>query len=350
MGFEGRTGHNPDPHDRARRRRGAQAQPQRGDRPIRPSWKDDSTLGCLRRQTALCAAGAPRQGYQLRFLVGWKTGGPFGRGREHHDLDVASGKLVRSLPCHVGDSSVTALSANGKWYAYGDQRGTIRVLDWKSGAEVRTFEGLTTPVQHLEFSPNESRLFGCVGTGGAEARMWDVETGQESWTIMLGELYVQRLRFSSDGKWLALACLGEMQSGQVRILDARKREETASSRHHRPYPGLGHSPRWQPSGNRKFGWKRKSLGPRHPSGNPDFERARRLRNRSLLYFERPTADKHRDGPDRACLGRHAGAGRASNGFGHAGARASDTGIGSPQIRENIRAKLAGGVGRYAMIE
>ncbi len=91
----------------------------------------------------------------------------------------------------------------------------------ETGAEFRTIKGFEERVHYLVFSPDGSRLLGADVSG--VLKIWDVATGRETTTTRLSDIYITRIRFSPDGKRLAVVgCHSRFLVGAVRILDAER--------------------------------------------------------------------------------------------------------------------------------
>ncbi len=102
--------------------------------------------------------------------------GPNSRNGEVSLWDAASGRHRRTLPAYFVPPEV-------------------------SGPFDRVTNGHRAPITGLAFSPDGSVLFALVG--GALARSWDVETGEER-QLDINTVYPQSMALSTDGKVLAL--------------------------------------------------------------------------------------------------------------------------------------------------
>jgi eukaryotic-like serine/threonine-protein kinase len=161
--------------------------------------------------------------------------GDFGKdaGMRVRVIDTASGQVVGKFGVNDegGDYSV-ALSPDDKWFVYAGPERTIRVRDARAGVETRTIPGLSDDVQALTFNPDGTRLLSVDLSGNL--RLWDFATGREvAATTLTGGLYVRKIRFSRDGKHLAVAgTIRPLQTGYVRILDAETAREVWSLKGH----------------------------------------------------------------------------------------------------------------------
>jgi WD40 repeat protein len=149
-------------------------------------------------------------------------------------LETASGQVVGKfgLDAQTTDKS-QALSPDEKWLAYsyvGPGR-TIRVRDVRAGVELRAIEGLNDELQALVFNPDGTRLLSVDKSGNL--KLWDFATGREVAATTLPGLYVTKVRFSRDGKRLAVTGSARpLETGEVRILDAETAREVWSLKGH----------------------------------------------------------------------------------------------------------------------
>jgi WD40 repeat protein len=106
-----------------------------------------------------------------------------------------------------------AFSSDGLSAAWGDAKGQIHLLDWKTGKEILQFPAHSTAISGLSFLPGNKHL---ISSGGEKLlRIWDL-SGKE-----VGKLEASgpatHLRFNADGS--LLTCLlsnGGLQAGQVK--------------------------------------------------------------------------------------------------------------------------------------
>jgi WD40 repeat protein/serine/threonine protein kinase len=138
--------------------------------------------------------------------------------------DVATGKAVRSFQ-HDGPAGwiPTNLSPDGKWFACPGPAGLLKVWDTEKGVELRTVKGFKEPARCGDFSPNDTRL--AVGDSSGVVKIWDLATGREICTTDLKDVRISLLRFSHDGKQLAVAVDRGLPIREVRILDAESGRE-----------------------------------------------------------------------------------------------------------------------------
>ena len=147
-------------------------------------------------------------------------------------VETASGQVV-------GRFGVTAepldyyhaLSPDEKWFVYSGPGRTIQVRDVRAGVETRTIQGLSDDVQALLFNPDGTRLLSVDVSGNLKLR--DFATGLEVAATTLAGISVRRVRFSRDGKRLAVwGDIRPLASGEVRILDAETAREVWSLKGH----------------------------------------------------------------------------------------------------------------------
>ena len=133
--------------------------------------------------------------------------------------DAQTGQELLSLKEPSG-FTFFMLSPDGKRFATADANETrprIRVWDAQTGQLVFTFQGHTSQVQCMAFTPDSKRL--ASSSGDRTLRIWDLQTGEEIRTLR-GHA-AGKLVFSPDGKRLASAG-GE----EVKLWDAQKDDET----------------------------------------------------------------------------------------------------------------------------
>jgi WD40 repeat protein len=150
-------------------------------------------------------------------------------------VDVATSKVRQSYLVDLEIASdgqiVTALSPNEKWYAHSAPKRAIQVRDAQNGTEFRTIKDLNDLLHNLEFTSDGSRLATAEESG--VVKIWDVATGSAIATTKLDGVYVQRMRFSPDGKHLAVVGnFSRFLSGEVRILDADSGRQVWSLKGH----------------------------------------------------------------------------------------------------------------------
>ena len=155
-----------------------------------------------------------------------------GAGQRVRVVETASGQVVGRFGVNAEPLDYFhALGPDEKWFAYSGPGRTIRVWDVRAGALTRTIQGLSDDVQALTFNPDGTRLLSVDVSGNL--KLWDFATGREVAGTTLTGLSVRRIRFSRDGKRLALAgSIRPVATGEVRILDAETVREVWSLKGH----------------------------------------------------------------------------------------------------------------------
>ena len=113
--------------------------------------------------------------------------------------EPTSARKVFTLPLRIGLSSAD-FSPDGRFVALGGRDGMVKLLDAKTGQEVRGLGQLGGPARTLAFSPDGKRLAAGVNRGVA-LKVWDVGTGQEALAVEAPSS--GRLVWSPDGRFLA---------------------------------------------------------------------------------------------------------------------------------------------------
>jgi len=110
---------------------------------------------------------------------------------------------------------VIAVSPDGTRLAAGDKAGTVQIWELQSAKLVTAWVSPKEQIRQLKFSPDGKRLAVSTDSGGAEGivEMRDVATGQVQGKALLHRDFVADLEFSRDGRWLATA--GEDHSSRV---------------------------------------------------------------------------------------------------------------------------------------
>ena len=159
---------------------------------------------------------------------------PRDAGKTIRVVDVASGKVVRTFPIDAEEPVCYRIA---------------RSVPMRNGAPTldqvaRSRCGMPRPAPYsarsgdskacsgaLVFSPDGSRLLGADEYGAL--KIWDIATGREIAATKLTGVLIQVARFSADGKRLAVAgVLGQLLTGEVRILDAETAREVWSLKGH----------------------------------------------------------------------------------------------------------------------
>jgi eukaryotic-like serine/threonine-protein kinase len=117
---------------------------------------------------------------------------------EHVDLyDVASGARIRRWP-HHGNVAMVATVPDGRTLAIQDAGATgITLLDLETGRS-RRLPGHPGPVNELVVSPDGK----WIASGSRDGVVRLVPTGPGEERTLDGHLYINKLKFSRDGRWL----------------------------------------------------------------------------------------------------------------------------------------------------
>jgi len=114
--------------------------------------------------------------------------------------DVASGRLLVTLPGHKFSVNALAFTPDGKQLASGGQDEFVKVWDVIAGREALSVKSRTGFVSGLVFSPDGSRL---ASAGAYGVKVWDAKTGDEVLSLWGHAGGVTSVAFSPDGKRLA---------------------------------------------------------------------------------------------------------------------------------------------------
>ncbi len=148
-----------------------------------------------------------------------------GHGKNSRLWDVATGKVLQTLPGDSFDGRRIALSPDGQLIASGGGIGPSRAIHlWQvaTGKEVRTLQDPdVVDVYALAFSP-DGKMLASGGFGQSiDMKLWDAATGRLLWRAKGHQNWVSFLTFSPDGKTLASG--GE--DGVVRLWEAASGKE-----------------------------------------------------------------------------------------------------------------------------
>ena len=113
----------------------------------------------------------------------------------------------------------------GEWLAVAEHGGTLKIWDIAKGIEIHKIEGLTDDQTELKFSPDGARVLGTAK--GVPLKIWicDLATGRPMTKTLPDFTKSIRVRFSPDGKRLALVVFSGSRYGEVPILDAETGDE-----------------------------------------------------------------------------------------------------------------------------
>ena len=127
--------------------------------------------------------------------------------------DVATGKLVRSIPNTGEITYALDFSPDGKILASGDYDNLVRLYDPKTGAELLPRRGHQDHIQTVAYSP-DGTVIASSGFDGA-LKFWRWQSDQAVQSYHDSDQALNSIAFSPDGKLLATGG----GDGQVRIYD-----------------------------------------------------------------------------------------------------------------------------------
>lgn len=123
------------------------------------------------------------------------------QGMEMQDAQLVNAVIENSFFTEAFDAlTAVAVSSTGEYWAASSRRGEIRI--WESGGPLlhRAWQGHTSTVWALTFSPDGSLL--ASGCNDGSVKLWEVRSGKLLWlSTHAGD--VNRLSFSPDGLVLA---------------------------------------------------------------------------------------------------------------------------------------------------
>jgi RNA polymerase sigma factor (sigma-70 family) len=158
--------------------------------------------------------------------------------------DVAAGKLLRRFRGGNQAARVNScvFSTDGRRLAGGSyQEDIIRIWDVANGKQLQQFKG-QHKAQSLAFAPNGETLVSASvdASGDYTVRLWKLSTGDEIWRKVTRPWTAFALKFSPDGRTLAL--VGGMPgrlntTGEVRLWEAATGKELKHFEGHRERVG-----------------------------------------------------------------------------------------------------------------
>jgi len=111
--------------------------------------------------------------------------------------NISNGKEVLKFKENMSKINSVDFSPNGKYVAGGCEDGTIKLWEAATGNRIKTFSGHVSGVSDLSFSPDGRYI---ASAGRDNVRLWDVLTGLKIASFEEGWKSVD---FSSDGKYIA---------------------------------------------------------------------------------------------------------------------------------------------------
>jgi WD40 repeat protein/serine/threonine protein kinase len=151
--------------------------------------------------------------------------------------DAERGHPLRAFRARTGWSIWVVLSTTAKHLATTDQtgpgQGEIKLWDVERGQELLVLKGHTDAIDRLAFSADGTRL--ASASSDQTVRVWNIQTGLELLRFKVWQ--VHDLAFSLDGKRLAVAGPGDPRDpssgpGEVKIWDLERGQELFTLRGH----------------------------------------------------------------------------------------------------------------------
>jgi len=112
--------------------------------------------------------------------------------------DSATGKEIRTLKGHTGETCSIAISADGKRIVSGGMDKAVKIWDFATGQELRSLTGHTQSVASVALSSDGRRIV--TGSYDETLKIWDAATGQDVRTFKSHTGAVHSVAISPDGK------------------------------------------------------------------------------------------------------------------------------------------------------
>lgn len=107
--------------------------------------------------------------------------------------DASNGLLIKSF---INLAAPIGFAPDGK-YIIGQSKGSIRMIDYLSGQELKTFAQPSAAIRSLVFSPDGKTIL--AGTSDKSVKLWDVQTASLISTLTGHKNAVEEVIFSPDG-------------------------------------------------------------------------------------------------------------------------------------------------------
>ena len=135
--------------------------------------------------------------------------------------DSAGGALLEAHRLDAGwePAPTRVLAPSGRWLVAGDEDGTVRVYDVRSGGPPRPLDGHTGRIFSLAISPDGRRLLS--GSRDFSTRLWELDTGREIRVFRGHQMSISALEFEpaggriATGSWDDTARLWDAASGEA---------------------------------------------------------------------------------------------------------------------------------------
>lgn len=118
-----------------------------------------------------------------------------------HLVGLCGGQRLEAASAGVEETTVVAISADGRLFATGSKSGSIELWDSRTGRNRQTLTGHTAAVSSLKFSRDGRYL--ASGSFDQSIRFWHVDSGRFVRTFEGHPSQVKSLSFSEEGVLLA---------------------------------------------------------------------------------------------------------------------------------------------------
>ncbi|HZN34030.1 MAG TPA: M56 family metallopeptidase [Pirellulaceae bacterium] len=137
-------------------------------------------------------------------------------------------RLIRD-PINLAEplAKCVAFSPNSLSLAAGNDNGHVSLYDCSSGGLSKRLKGATAPVRTVAFSPDSEGRQVAAGAADGSVIVWDVATGDFRILLAPGPVPAICVRWSSDGRWLAVSLgddLAEPDAATLVICSTEKGE------------------------------------------------------------------------------------------------------------------------------
>ena len=130
--------------------------------------------------------------------------------------------VVNGVDPRPDEARCVAFSPNDKYVALGGADQSVRLIDGRTGAELKSFRGHESWICGIAFSSDNKR----VVSGGDDrtVRIWDLDSGEKIATLQGHLGRVNSVSFSPDGTYV----LSASQDGTIRLWDSNSGQEIRS--------------------------------------------------------------------------------------------------------------------------